>query len=184
MTDKPHENDDLLGDLDSLAEAPSYRDAFRSATLAKTVRVVRGRRRRLCAFRCAVLIFLYVAGVATGVRLSREDTSTATAVARRNTDVSLETTPRGFASSTAIDEHPWSLRQRVATALPHERIELLRRAGDSYLLDYGDLDKAIYCYSQVLELTSSDEWAQLEPTDTWLFAELKRSMSLKQTGRS
>ena len=94
--------------------------------------------------------------------------------------------PSSSASSSisGLDEDPWVLRQQVATAPPKERILLLRRAGDVYLLNLGDREQALHCYQQVLELSSPREWAQFDPTDSWLLADLKQSMTPKRRGRS
>jgi hypothetical protein len=70
-------------------------------------------------------------------------------------------------------DDPWQLRQQVANASPSQRIQLLRRAGDLYLTNSLDVESALNCYRQMLELSPRPAQASVDPDDTWLLAELK-----------
>jgi len=96
------------------------------------------------------------------------------AVADRGPDSLLPTTAAASAT-TAAD--PVALRRQVAAAPPAEQIALLRRAGDLYLSRYGDLESALDCYRQVLELTPASERGEFDAGDSWLLAELKHAQS-------
>lgn len=76
------------------------------------------------------------------------------------------------------DVDPQQLRASVADASPRERIELLQRAGDLYLNRLADVQSALDCYQQVLELLPVDERAKPKRNDSWLLAELKLAYSV------
>lgn len=185
MTDMPHGDDRFLADLDKLIDVPDYHDDFRAEVFAGTLTVVRGRRRRRKILRCAVVALVYVGGLASGVFLNNGDDGRQSLVLMEDKeDVTVDLPSNASSSVLGLDEDPWVLRQQVATALPKERILLLRRAGDVYLLNLGDIEQALHCYQQVLELSSPKEWAQFDPTDSWLLADLKQSMTPKRRGSS
>jgi hypothetical protein len=69
---------------------------------------------------------------------------------------------------------PDEIRRKVALAPSAERGDLLRRAGDAYLAR-GDLDGAIECYRQVMEIEGSAPRAAAGREDAWLLAALRRS---------
>jgi hypothetical protein len=70
---------------------------------------------------------------------------------------------------------PEELRRRVAGAPRPEQIRLLRMAGDRYLFGAADVESALDCYRQVIELTPRSELAGSDSGDSWLLAELKSS---------
>jgi hypothetical protein len=70
---------------------------------------------------------------------------------------------------------PDELRRRVAGAPRPEQIHLLRLAGDRYLFGAADVESALDCYRQVIELTRPSDLTKRESDDSWLLAELKSS---------
>jgi hypothetical protein len=76
---------------------------------------------------------------------------------------------------------PEELRRRVAGAPRPEQIRLLRLAGDRYLFGQADLDGALDCYRQIIELTPRGELARQQTDDSWLLAELKSSVASSAT---
>ena len=72
---------------------------------------------------------------------------------------------------------PAELRHRVAGASRPEQIRLLRLAGDRYLFGSADVESALDCYRQVIELTPHSELSGRDSGDSWLLAELKTSAS-------
>jgi hypothetical protein len=188
-------------------DLPGGDGAFKQQLLAETTAVVRSRGRRKRVRRYAGFALAYAAGIATATVVwprpealpRRVDAVVESAVAgeesrRRETPPTgaerrLETPPtvngRGQeiaavspapASATAAAD-PVALRRQVAAAPPAEQIALLRRAGDLYLGRYGDLESALDCYRQVLELTPASERGQFDAGDSWLLAELKHAQS-------
>ena len=185
MTDMPHGDDRFLADLNKLIDVSDYHDEFRAEVLARTLTVVRGRRQRRMILRCAVVALVYVGGLASGVFLnSGDDDRQALVLIAEKEDVTVDLPSNASSPILGLDEDPWVLRRKVATAPPKERILLLRRAGDIYLLNLEDIEQALHCYQQVLELSSPQEWARFDPTDSWLLAELKQSMRPERPGRS
>lgn len=56
-----------------------------------------------------------------------------------------------------------------------EQRRLLRLAGDRYLYGLADVESALDCYRQVIELTPRAELAMHDSHESWLLAELKSS---------
>lgn len=57
---------------------------------------------------------------------------------------------------------------------PREKqLRLLALAGDRYLFNQADVESALDCYRQVIELTPAGEREPPQPEDSWLLAELK-----------
>jgi len=137
---------------------------FREALLERTCAAVRSRprRRRLLVAGCVCLA--YMAGIATVTLWTRGPAEApgtwATQIAHTET---LVDTP----------DEPESLLARVPEALRIEQIRLLSRAGDLYLAQRDDVERALYCYRQVLELTPSSQLLAADQDDSWLLASLK-----------
>ena len=90
--------------------------------------------------------------------------------------------PPSASSSTAPAgaADPAEMLRRVSSVPPADRIRLLKQAGDAYLLARGDLEGALHCYRQLLELASPDTTARLEGDDTWLLAALKQGQMTRK----
>jgi hypothetical protein len=69
---------------------------------------------------------------------------------------------------------PGELQRRVPEAVPEDRPGLLRQAGDSYLLSQGNLEGALECYRQYLEIAAPDGRRPSPAGDTWLLEALKQ----------
>ena len=137
---------------------------FREALLERTCSAVRSRprRRRLLVAGCVCLA--YMAGIATVTLWTRGPAEApgtwATQIAHTET---LVDTP----------DEPESLLARVPEVSRSEQIRLLSRAGDLYLAQRDDVERALYCYRQVLELTPSSQLLAADQDDSWLLASLK-----------
>ena len=187
-------------------DLPGGDGAFKQRLLSETTAVVRSRGRRRRARRYAGLALAYAAGIVTaavvwprGESPRRADAVVESAVAGEAESRRRETTPTGadrrleppavndrgqeivaassVAKTATAAADPVALRRQVAAAPPAEQIALLRRAGDLYLGRYGDLESALDCYRQVLELTPASERGQFDAGDSWLLAELKHAQS-------
>jgi hypothetical protein len=158
-------------------DLPNVSDDLRRAVLQRTTARVRVRPRRLrLAGMCAVAL-AYVAGLGTAALWPRTPaqapTQVATAVSQEPAAASVSTPDiaSNVISPTRLD--PQELLARVPDAPREEQIRLLRQAGDLYLSQWNDVERALYCYRQVLELASSSGGVTVDPGDTWLLASLK-----------
>ncbi|HEV3342568.1 MAG TPA: hypothetical protein VG125_19505 [Pirellulales bacterium] len=170
-------------DTESLLEGidwssrPTPTEGLRGELLAKTTRLVRGRARRRRWGVAAGWGLAYAAGLATawfarprdnGPPVNRTQASAATQIAA---NVAPGETPVEDLGAVPPEE----LRRRVADAPRPEQIRLLRLAGDRYLYGAADVESALDCYRQVIELTPRGDLAKHESGDSWLLAELKSS---------
>ncbi|HUY36188.1 MAG TPA: hypothetical protein VMV69_25845 [Pirellulales bacterium] len=153
---------------------------LRAALLDRTTALVRSRTRARRLRIAGGWLAAYAAGLATAwVALSRQvpagqDTPRQAAVAHIATPAAAQ--PHDTADHERDDEEeltPLELRRRVADAPRPEQLRLLRLAGDGYLYDRADVDSALDCYRQILELTPPERRGAVEPDDSWLLAELR-----------
>jgi len=96
----------------------------------------------------------------------------------------------GFASARMLDEgpspaappvaavptgpvEPDAIRRQVPLAPAAERRDMLQRAGDAYMAR-GDLQGALECYKQVMELDGTVPRSSAETGDAWILAALRR----------
>ena len=146
-----------------LPEAPP---GLQAKVLTQTAVVVRSRRRRRHVKTLALFLVVYTAGVGTAVllqsqasgpdHLSRPDST-------RDAEVALA---------------PAEILREVPTASPSEQRRLLKLAGDSYLSSHADVERALYCYRQLLELTPTERKGLPKPDDSWLLVALKQDRSI------
>jgi hypothetical protein len=139
-------------------------DLARETTLALTLRVVR--RRRIVRRVAAVLVVAaaYAAGFATPRSVA------APAGARPPAAPLVAPQP-----PEAPGDAPADLESRAALAKSDdERAGLLRAAGDAYLAAASDVEAALRCYRQLLEIQSKDVATGSDAADSWLLAALKR----------
>ena len=79
--------------------------------------------------------------------------------------------PEPVGDVVILHEDPTLLEELALDAGPSERARLLRRAGDRYLDERGDVEAAVRCYRASLEIDPADA---PEPNDSWLLAVLKQ----------
>jgi hypothetical protein len=176
------ENDDLSSLIDGVTELPPGSfdvplppHGFREAVFARTVRVVRARSRARWLSFAAALLVAYAAGLLT---TSLVKVKNAEPPAPVPVGAPPGAPPRAGASvASAVD--PAEILRGVSIAPLADRIRLLKQAGDAYLLGRGDLDGALHCYRQLLELAPTDVKTKTKPgeDDTWLLAALKQGHS-------
>ena len=174
------ENDDPSSLIDGVAKLPSGSfdvplppRAFREAVFARTARVVRARSRGRWLPFAAALLLAYAAGLLTMPLVKVETTETPSPVLVEPRPG--EAAPSAASVASAVD--PAEILHSVSTAPMADRIRLLKQAGDAYLLARGDLDGALHCYRQLLELAPPDVKTKPRSDDTWLLAALKQGQS-------
>jgi len=193
-----HLNSDSLAEgLEGLPPSafgcPEAPPELREAILRRTRAAVRRRPRRRRLLATVAVAAAYSAGLGTAVLWSGAATGPVPFVtAEPASDVAPAATSLApvreltatDAASAPADERPASPRAllaRVPDAAPAEQVRLLTRAGDRYLTDYGDVQRALDCYRQVLELTPRSQPAALGSGDTWLLTSLKLARLSPQT---
>jgi hypothetical protein len=151
----------------------------RDAVLAS----VRRRRRNRRAYVVALVAASYAAGVATILPLLRNAASPhATHVVEsgpQNEPDAPKLEPEESVNDLVQDTEAFA--RRLAQAAPDEKIDLLRAAGDTYLMEQNDITTAARLYSRMLVLCSEQNRIQTNSNDTWLLASL-RLAQLKETG--
>lgn len=176
--------DDAESLLHGLKDAPDCfsaqpPEALRVALLASTLAAVRRRSRARRLGQLAVAALAYAAGLATMYAvLSRDDqpaqkpSQAVVAAPQTESTRPQAETPVPRVEVAALS--PAELRRMVPGAPRARQIRLLELAGDGYL--YGaDVEAALDCYRQVLELTPREDLGPPDPQDSWLLAELKLS---------
>jgi hypothetical protein len=148
--------------MNDLLESLEPTDPARATVMALTLAVVRRRRRMRRVASIVAVAAAYAVGLATprlldGARAAPADPIQGAAHQAR----SLSKSPRDFES------------QAAAAAAPSERASLLKAAGDRYLSDLGDVEAALGCYRETLELTPAADRRRFDPNDTWLLGALK-----------
>jgi hypothetical protein len=175
MSDVP-DTESLLEGID-WPSRPVPPESLRAELLTKTTRLVRRRARRRRWKVLAGWGLAYAAGAATAwFGLPRDDRPAASEPRRAGpTQVAANTAPGEAPAENLAVLSPDELRRRVAGAPRSEQIRLLRLAGDRYLFGTADVESALDCYRQVIELTPRGDLAKRESDDSWLLAELKSS---------
>ncbi|HVX12959.1 MAG TPA: hypothetical protein VHC22_17380 [Pirellulales bacterium] len=164
---------------------------LRAALLEKTGRLVRRRARHRRLRQGAGWALAYAAGIATAWFIWSHEPANVPRAGEQATARSepippaenpaaaprrvAAATPRPGETDDLSSLSPEELRGRVAGAPRPEQIRLLRLAGDRYLFGQADLDAALDCYRQIIELTPRGELARQQTDDSWLLAELKSS---------
>lgn len=157
---------------------PTPPDGLRAEVFEQTNKLVRSRARRRRWRLAASWGLAYAAGIATAwLAWPRDHAPSAARLqhAARIDQVAATGAPRKLPADDVDALSPQELRRRVAGAPRPEQIRLLRLAGDRYLFGAVDLEAALDCYRQVIELTPQAELAKHESDDSWLLAELKLS---------
>lgn len=179
----------------SLAQAPQ---ALRGAILQQTLPVVR-RRRWLRRVRWAGgLAAAYAAGLTTMVTVSHLNSPEprqiievravpAAAVPPQEAPVLPASAPvpppvskpeeKVVTASAMVPQpsDPLAIRRAAAYAPFEERAELLRRAGDLYLEEQADVERALECYSEYLNELDPAKLRETAQHDNWLLLSLKQA---------
>lgn len=155
---------------------PTPPDDLRRKVLEKTTTIVRRRawwrRSRLAAG----WSLAYAAGLLTAwLALRQESLAPAHQRDASVRQVATNEVARHVPQDDLARLSPTELRRRVLGAPRPEQIKLLRMAGDRYLFGTADVESALDCYRQVIELTPPSELAGRDSGDSWLLAELKSS---------
>lgn len=163
-------DDTLLHENAAAFGVPQPSDEIRARILARTSARVRWRRhRRWLGVVCAI-VAAYAAGLGTITFQSRETTAPA--------NVETAQAPAAPSESgdalTALLQDPEALALRVSQGPLEERMSLLKRAGDR-LIEWGNFEQATHCYRRLLDLMASSGAIQIDSTDNWLLAALKRA---------
>ena len=167
-------NDPLAAAFDASAQQPSADDQLRAAVFAKTVGVLRGRRRmKRCAI-AAGLLGCYVAGIMTmGILRTGGEPEHPVAPGPTMTAETQPPAPR----PRHVSVHPE--KQQVAVK-KSSGFESWRRIGDHYLRESGDVSLAIAGYSEAINLASAEERRISPEHDNWLMMALKQDAQSKE----
>ena len=162
---------------------------FRTALLAQTTSLVRRRARWRRVRRMATICLAYSAGLLTMFAIARLPSATrekplamrpgsgesrlSPSAKPRSSDHAAREQPRPKPADELASLSPAELRRLVPRAPREKQVRLLALAGDRYLFNQADVESALDCYRQVIELTPAGERAPPRPEDIWLLAELK-----------
>ncbi len=72
-----------------------------------------------------------------------------------------------------------ALARRINRTAGDDRVRLLEWAGDTYLETYGDVRRAVRCYSELLDTLPAENSIDVEPDDSWLLIEMKRARRME-----
>ncbi len=158
-----------LGDQQQAAD-----DRLRAAVFARTVGVLRGRRRlKRCAL-AAGLLGCYLAGITTmGLLRAGQERDRPPAAGPATTGNSL----RAASQRRHVSTHP--REEKVAVKKP-SGFESWRRIGDHFLSDSGDVSLAVAGYSEAINLASAKERRISPGQDNWLLMALKQDALSKE----
>ena len=166
--------------LGSELHVPEPAPGFRESLLLRTSRLVetRARRRRWARRGIAgvAAALLFGAGFASARLLDEGSPPLGPPIAAVPREPVTPVEP-------AMPVEPDEIRRRVPLAPSAERGDLLRRAGDAYLAR-GDLDGALECYRQVMEIEGRTPRAAAGREDAWLLVALRRSRETENRRRS
>ena len=157
---------DLERMLGSELHIPEPGSGLRESVLLRTARLVevRARRRRWARRGIAgvAAALLFASGFASARLLDEEQGPGGPQVALPSRD-----------GSSAPPGVPEEIRRQVPLAPAAERRDMLLRAGDAYMAR-GDLQGALECYKQVMELDGAAPRSSAETADAWILAALRR----------
>jgi hypothetical protein len=151
------------------ADFPEPSKELHDRILAETASAVRrkARSRRLVAL-CAVA-GAYAIGVVTSGLFQAPAADVAPA-SRASIAASMET-PRAAAANDLHEAEIAALQLQKAS--PAQRGEVLRRAGDRWLDEYGNIARATECYGRFLDTVPVEDAHRFDPQDTWLLRSLR-----------
>jgi len=164
-------DDPLAAALDASDQQHAADDQLRAAVFARTVGVLRGRRRlKRCAL-VAGLLGCYLAGITTtGILRGGQGQEPPAAPGPTMAAEPQRPAPRSRRASANPEEH------QVAAKKP-SGFESWRRIGDHYLRESGDISLAVAGYSEAINLASDQERRISPGQDNWLMMALKDARS-------
>jgi hypothetical protein len=151
---RPDPIDDLLAPPTAAVD-----DVFRQEVLARTTKVLRGRRRLSQLARLAGLAACFVAGLVTSHGLRPTEPSAPSPVVARSAPPAVDATSALALEWEAIDH-------------PDRAGALYRAAGDNYLAEDADPQAAVRCYGNALSAGSPQDLT-IDPSDSWLLMAIK-----------
>jgi len=178
MSEPDDPRDELMNGLLGRGGRSSPSDRLRGAVFAKTLGVIRFRRRlKKCAL-AAALVGCYLAGMATTGAWQRAgdgrpQPSTQEVAANQSTGKQEPPSPRG---SSPLPE-PAGASDRHVPAEKLSRAEILRRNADQELFENGDVKSAMRAYQRLLKISSAEQRAISPKQDNWLLMALKDARS-------
>jgi hypothetical protein len=163
--------DPLAAAFNAGGEKRAADDRLRAAVFAKTIGVLRGRRRlKRCAL-AAGLLGCYLAGITTmGLMRSGGAQEPPAAAGPTVAAESQRPAPRLRHASANPD------KQQAAAGKP-SGFESWRRIGDHYLRESGDVSLAVAGYSEAIDLATDEERRISPGQDNWLLMALKDARS-------
>jgi len=144
-------------------------DDLRDDLLARTIGVLRRRRRRKRYALAASLLGCYLAGITTvaiGWLIGKEDRP----VSPAQTAIREPFRTRGDSLLQSGPTSPEGCQAASANVSAYER---WRRAGDYHLREAGDISRAVRDYARALDSASDEERAVSPAQDDWLLMALK-----------
>lgn len=168
----PDSVDELLG-----GSCPAVvRNDLREALLRQTTRVLRQRRWLKRSGYTTALAACYLAGVLTMRFFPSYQAASSAGMAQNGTEAVPPVHPPepplpAPKTEKSTEESPLALEWQAFES-KEKRPDLLRKAGDRYLTEAGDVRAALRCYRNLLESGSEEELA-ISPNDNWLLMALK-----------
>jgi len=174
MDHQNNENTDpLIEGFESVpAEAfnlPKAREGLKDSIFSQTCQVVRARAIRRRFMILGVVAAAYIVGVTTTF-LWKETFDLMdgdSQVSKRSVDDEIKD------GSSPIYIEPSELVSRSEQASTTEQFRLLKQAGDLYLSEKCEIERALNCYSKALDSLPQSMQMEVNPDDSWLLAALK-----------
>ena len=178
-THKHHDSDEpLVEGLDHLPpgalNGPPVDDEFCEAVYRRTAATVRGRQRQRRMVLACVIVGAYFAGIGTmGLEPWNQQgpQDEAPPSITSGADMTPTAVPDPPVEIAPID--PEMLAMQLAKASPEERGRLLKGAGDRYLYELNDIDRALVLYKQHLDALAPEDQARIAQNDSWLLLSMK-----------
>ena len=146
-------------------------------SLRETSAIVRRRRYVLFATRCGAAAALFACGVGAGVLMTKAPAATQPANVIQLTNAANPAPTELVPDAILADGEEFALKLHAASK--PEQLALLRRAGDRYLNEFGEVQLALRCYQRLLEIEGPDEKQTVDMNDTWLLMALKSDRQLE-----
>ena len=184
MTNHNDFDADALDDLLRADDGGRGDGRLRGMLLARTTRVLRGRRRARQVALAAALVGCYVAGLATVQMLTWAALPAGvngTVVADRSVSTTAKRPEQDRHLAAEIIHSEAKIADNARPVQPRpSRYEALRQLGDQYLLERRDPEAAVRCYRLALRLATPEQMAVSKSEGTWLFQALKFDQEMEK----